>query len=153
MPPSRDMASELAYIYHILASNIRGLTLCRRLRRFRPTVQGPWPMASEPDPDRLRALEARLEKVKGAPKAEVSSTAKGFSQGEVAWRMVIELATGIVLGAGIGYGIDVLVGTLPVFLVIFSLVGFAAGIRTMLGTARELARKTAAAAEKGEGNG
>jgi ATP synthase protein I len=62
--------------------------------------------------------------------------------------MVIELATGIVLGAGIGYGIDVLAGTLPVFLVIFSLFGFAAGIRTMLGTARELAEKNAATAAK-----
>jgi ATP synthase protein I len=99
-------------------------------------------MASDPDPDRLRALEARLKKVKGAPKAQPTSTAKGFSQGEVAWRMVIELATGIVLGAGIGYGIDVLAGTLPIFLIILSLLGFAAGIRTMLGTARELAHKT-----------
>jgi ATP synthase protein I len=108
-------------------------------------------MASEPDPDRLRALEARLEKVRETPKTAPTTTAKGFSQGEVAWRMVIELATGIVLGAGIGYGIDVLAGTLPVFLVIFSLLGFAAGIRTMLGTARELGQKTAAKAAKDEG--
>jgi ATP synthase protein I len=108
-------------------------------------------MASEPDPDRLRALEARLEKVKGAPKDQPSATAKGFSQGEVAWRMVIELATGIVLGAGIGYGVDVLAGTLPVFLIILSLLGFAAGIRTMLGTARELAQKKAAPAANDEG--
>ena len=109
-------------------------------------------MASEPDPDRLRALEARLEQVKEKPKAEVTTTAKGFSQGEVAWRMVIELATGIVLGAGIGYGLDVLAGTLPIFLIIFSLFGFAAGIKTMLGTARELAVKTAAQAAKDKGN-
>ena len=109
-------------------------------------------MASEPDPDRLRALHVRLEKAKGAPKAEPTSTAKGFSQGEVAWRMVIELSTGIMLGSAIGYGVDVLFGTLPVFLVIFSLLGFAAGIKTMLGTARELAEKTAAKAAKGEGN-
>jgi ATP synthase protein I len=108
-------------------------------------------MASEPDPDRLRALQARLDKVKDKPKAEATTTAKGFSQGEVAWRMVIELATGIVLGAGLGYGIDVLMGTLPVFLVIFSLLGFAAGIRTMLGTARELGQKTAASAAKDKG--
>ncbi len=108
-------------------------------------------MASEPDPDRLRALEARLEKVKGKPKAEATTTAKGFSQGEVAWRMVIELATGIVLGAGIGYGIDVLAGTLPIFLIIFSLFGFAAGIKTMLGSARQLAQKAADdAARKGD---
>jgi ATP synthase protein I len=108
-------------------------------------------MASEPDPDRLRALEARLQKVKGTPKAEASTTAKGFSQGEVAWRMVIELATGILLGSAIGYGLDVLAGTLPIFLILFSLLGFAAGIRTMLGTARELAQKKAATAAKDEG--
>lgn len=117
-------------------------------------------MASEPDPDRLRALEARLEEVRGKPKTQGSSTAKSFSQGEVAWRMMIELATGIALGAGIGYGVDVLAGTLPLFLVILTLLGFAAGIRTMLGTARELGVKaaaaateqTAAAAAKDEGN-
>ncbi|WP_103258544.1 AtpZ/AtpI family protein [Tabrizicola aquatica] len=108
-------------------------------------------MASEPDPDRLRALEARLAQVKEKPKAQQSTTAKGFSQGEVAWRMVIELATGIGLGFAIGYGIDTLAGTIPIFLIIFTLFGFAAGIRTMLGTARELGRKAEQAA-KDEGN-
>ena len=109
-------------------------------------------MASEPDPDRLRDLEARLAKVKGVEPVKTSSTAKSFSQGELAWRMVIELSTGIMLGTAIGYGIDALLGTLPIFLIIFSLLGFAAGIRTMLGTARELGQKQAAAAAKGEGN-
>lgn len=95
-------------------------------------------MASEPDPERLRALETRLAKLRDKPKPERSQTARGFSQGEVAYRMVIELATGIVVGVGIGYGLDVLFGTLPIFLSVFSLVGFAAGVRTMLGTARQL---------------
>ena len=108
-------------------------------------------MASEPDPERLRALEVRLKKVTAAPEVKRSNTAKGFSQGEVAWRMVIELATGIMLGTAIGYGIDVLFGTLPIFLVIFSLFGFAAGVKTMLGSARELGRKAEAAA-RNEGN-
>jgi ATP synthase protein I len=103
-------------------------------------------MTSEPDPERLKALEKRIEAAKGKPKEERSQTAKGISQGEVAYRMVIELATGIVLGVGIGYGLDVLFGTLPVFLVIFSLVGFAAGVRTMMGTARQLQEKATAAA-------
>lgn len=98
-------------------------------------------MASEPDPDRLRALEARLAKAKDQAPDQQSSTAKGFSQGEVAWRMLIELMTGMFLGVGLGYGLDVLFGTLPIFLVIFSLFGFAAGIRTMLGSARQLAQK------------
>ncbi len=108
-------------------------------------------MATEPDPDRLRALDARLQKVKGKEAPAPTNTAKGFSQGEVAWRMVIELATGILLGTAIGYGIDALAGTLPVFLVIFSLFGFAAGVKTMLGTARELGRKAEKAAQD-EGN-
>jgi ATP synthase protein I len=108
-------------------------------------------MASEPDPDRLQALEKRLQQVRGKEPPPQSNTAKGFSQGEVAWRMVIELATGIVLGSAIGYGLDVLFGTLPIFLIIFSLFGFAAGIKTMLGSARELGRKAEQAA-KDEGN-
>lgn len=109
-------------------------------------------MSSEPDPERLKSLEKRIEAAKGKPKPERSQTAKGLSQGEVAYRMVIELATGILVGVGIGYGLDVLFGTLPVFLAIFSLVGFAAGVRTMLGTARQLQEKAAADAARGEGD-
>lgn len=109
-------------------------------------------MASEPDPDRLSALKARLDRAKAEPDVKPSTVAKGFSQGEVAWRMVIELSTGITLGLAIGYGIDVLLGTLPIFLIIFCFAGFAAGIRTMLGTARELGRTKADPAPKDEGN-
>ena len=109
-------------------------------------------MASEPDPDRLKALEQKLQKVKGKAPPPQTNTAKGFSQGEVAWRMVIELVTGMLLGMAIGYGLDVLAGTLPIFLIIFSLMGFAAGVKTMLGTARELGQKAAETAAKGEGN-
>ncbi len=108
-------------------------------------------MASEPDPELLRALEARLAKVKGKVPPPKTNTVKGFSQGEVAWRMVIELVTGMLLGMAIGYGLDVLFGTLPIFLIIFSLLGFAAGIKTMLGSARQMAQTAAdKAANKGD---
>jgi ATP synthase protein I len=109
-------------------------------------------MASEPDPARLKALEEKLQKVKGKEPPPQTNTVKGFSQGEVAWRMVIELVTGMLLGMGIGYGLDVLFGTLPIFLIIFSLFGFAAGVKTMLGSAKQLARKAAEDAAKDEGN-
>ncbi len=109
-------------------------------------------MALEPDPDRLRQLEARLDGLKEKPKAAPANTVKGFSQGEVAWRMVIELCTGMILGLAIGYGLDVLFGTLPIFLIIFSLIGFAAGIKTMLGSARQLAQTKAGEAARGEGD-
>lgn len=97
-------------------------------------------MAEEPDPERLRQLEARLGQVKGKPAAARVRSGKAFSQGEMAWRMVIELVSGMLLGLAIGYGLDAAFGTLPVFLVIFALLGFVAGVRTMLGTARAMAQ-------------
>lgn len=105
-------------------------------------------MADEPDQARLKALEERLAKLKAQaePTAKSGSTGAGFSQGEVAWRMVLELVTGMFLGLAIGYGLDVLFRTRPIFLVIFALLGFAAGIRTMLGTARQLNKDAAKSA-------
>ena len=99
-------------------------------------------MGDDPDLDRLRALEERLAKAKKEP-AKRSVTGTSFSQGEVAWRMVLELVTGMFLGLAIGYGLDVLFGTLPIFLIIFALLGFAAGVKTMMGSARQLAEKNA----------
>jgi ATP synthase protein I len=89
---------------------------------------------------RLRALDERITRAKAALNPpRVAQDHHSIAQ--VGWRMVIELVTGLVLGAGIGYGLDVLLGTLPLFLVLFTLLGFAAGIRTMLGSARELGLK------------
>lgn len=115
-------------------------------------------MSSEPDPERLAALEARIAAMKGGKKRVKPQTVSGFSQGEMAWRMVIELVTGMLLGMAIGYGLDWLTGLQPVFLVIFALLGFAAGVKTMLGTAKQMsaaapasATTTAAEAARDEG--
>ncbi|MEH6773775.1 MAG: AtpZ/AtpI family protein [Cereibacter changlensis] len=96
-------------------------------------------MPEDPDPDRLRALEARIAKVKGAAPAGRASTGNGFSQGELAWRMVIELVSGMLLGLSIGYGLDWVFGTMPIFLVIFAVLGFIAGIKTMMRTSQQMA--------------
>ena len=95
-------------------------------------------MVDEPDPERLRALEARLARTRVGPVPEKGATGKAFSQGEMAWRMVIELVSGMLLGLSIGFGLDWLFDTRPVFLVIFALLGFAAGVRVMLRTARSM---------------
>ena len=95
-------------------------------------------MAEEPFSERLKRLEDRIAAAR-AGRAEPPRGAHGkFTQGSLAWRMVIELVAGMALGVGIGYGIDVLAGTLPAFLVVFALLGFAAGVRTMLRTAAEV---------------
>lgn len=63
---------------------------------------------------------------------------KDYSQAQLAWRMVIELVAGLGIGFGIGYGLDTILGTMPLFLVLFIGFGFAAGVKTMLRSAREV---------------
>jgi ATP synthase protein I len=55
--------------------------------------------------------------------------------------MVTELVVGLLLGFGIGFGLDKALGTLPVFLIIFSLLGFAGGVRAMMRSAEEITKK------------
>ena len=59
-------------------------------------------------------------------------------KGGLAYRMIVELVVGMVIGIGIGYGIDYVLNTFPVFLITFSLLGFAAGVRVMLQTAKQI---------------
>jgi ATP synthase protein I len=99
-------------------------------------------MSEDPDREALRQLGDRIAKAKGATRPPGAMHSLG--QGEAAWRMVIELATGMALGLAIGYGLDSLFGTAPVMIVIFALLGFAAGVRTMLGTAAALTRQQGA---------
>lgn len=47
----------------------------------------------------------------------------------------------IVIGGAMGLGLDTLLGTIPLFLVVFVLFGLAAGVRMMLRTAQEMQRK------------
>ena len=100
-------------------------------------------MTEDPDPERLKALEARLAKLRGRPPEERTVAGVALSQGELAWRMVIELVTGVLIGLAIGYGLDEVFGTRPILLVIFALLGFAAGVRTMVGTARKMGEAAA----------
>jgi ATP synthase protein I len=93
--------------------------------------------------ERLKRLENRINAAK-ATRAEPEGGHRGeFTQGSIAWRMVTELVVGMLLGLAIGWGLDHLFGTRPVFLVLFALLGFAAGIRTMLRTADEVRHKRA----------
>ncbi|SNR58452.1 F0F1 ATP synthase subunit I [Paracoccus sediminis] len=88
------------------------------------------------DAARLRALEDRLSGLTRKPEADMPMA--GYDKAHVAWRMVTEIVAGILMGAGIGYGLDWLFGTLPVMLILFILIGFVAGIKVMMRTAAEL---------------
>jgi len=97
-------------------------------------------MADPIDPKRLNALEERLASKREAPEQEPAHE-NHYSAAQMGWRMVTELVVGMLMGLGIGYGLDKLFGTLPIFLIIFSILGFAAGVRTMMRTAQEVQRK------------
>ena len=52
--------------------------------------------------------------------------------------MIIELVTGMLLGVSLGLGLDYMIGSGPIFLIIFSLLGFMAGVKTMMATAKKM---------------
>ena len=99
---------------------------------------------SEPDPEaRLKQLETRIA---AARKAEdlVRHQDEHYSKAQQGWRMVIEMVAGVLIGFGIGYGLDSLFGTIPIFLVLFTLLGMGAGIKTMMRSAAEIQKDTLA---------
>ena len=90
------------------------------------------------DPDhkaQMKRLETRIAEAKAATQPKGSKIEEHHSQAHLAWRMVI--------GFGLGYGLDSLFGTLPIFLVVMTLLGFVAGVRTMLRSAEEVQREAA----------
>ncbi|MEP4035398.1 MULTISPECIES: AtpZ/AtpI family protein [unclassified Pseudophaeobacter] len=95
------------------------------------------PVTDDDQKQRMAQLEAKLAAARKAqePKPRVD---EHYSLANQAWRMVIELVVGLGIGFGIGYGLDRLFGTLPIFMVLFILLGLAAGVKVMLRTAQEI---------------
>jgi ATP synthase protein I len=105
---------------------------------------------SDDDPKkRLAELEARIAAAKGVE--DKPHQEEHYSQAQQGWRMVIEMVSGLGIGFGIGYGLDALFGTQPFLMVLFTLLGFAAGVNVMMRTAKEFqAKNVAAQAEENE---
>ncbi|MEM7720857.1 MAG: AtpZ/AtpI family protein [Pseudomonadota bacterium] len=97
-------------------------------------------MTEPSEQERLKALEARIAAAKQA-QAPRPHMEEHYSQAQLAWRMVVELVAGLGIGFGIGYGLDALLGTTPWLMVVFILLGFIAGVKTMIRSAQEVQRK------------
>jgi ATP synthase protein I len=95
------------------------------------------PMNSDP----LKALEKRIGDVK-ASQGKEKRMDEHYSAANVGWRMVTELVAGLGIGFGIGFGLDHLFGTLPWLMLIFTMLGFVAGVKTMLRSAHEFQNVT-----------
>jgi len=101
--------------------------------------------SDQPDPDRLRALEERLARAKGGQEP-TPHMEEHYSQAHLAWRMVIELVAGLGIGFGMGFGLDALLGTTPWLMLVFTVLGFVAGVKTMIRSAHEIQARNEAEA-------
>ena len=97
----------------------------------------------------LKSLEEKIVAAKKAVEPNPPVQNK-FSAAEVGWRMIIELTAGVFIGFGLGYGLDFLFNTKPVFILILTLFGFVAGVKTMMRSARELQKKELSAQDSTE---
>ena len=110
----------------------RGFSTCARFRTGAPIL-------SDADPrSRLTELQTKIDAAKGGSGAGKPRLEEEHSQAQIAWRMVTELVAGLGIGFAIGFGLDALAGSEPFMMVTFTLLGFWAGVRTMLRTAREI---------------
>ena len=88
---------------------------------------------------------------RGSTKARRHEAAKAPSHAAptplgIAFRFATELVAALVVGGALGWGIDWLFGTRPVFIVVMFVLGAAAGIRNVMRAAKELNARAAAAA-------
>jgi ATP synthase protein I len=97
-------------------------------------------MPDRSDAERLAALRLRIE-AERRKQEPVAPRQTHHDQAHMAWRMVIELVAGIGVGFAIGIGLDELFGTGPFLLVTFTLLGFAAGVRTLMRTATDMQQR------------
>ena len=95
---------------------------------------------------KLDELDRRIRATREARAPKRGKAGDKFTAAGMAWRMTLELVVGGMVGAVMGWGLDALFGTLPVFLVVFILLGFAAGVRTVMRSAEELRKIQAAEA-------
>lgn len=90
--------------------------------------------------DDLDDLEKRLERVR-EKHAPASNQGADTSMLGVAWRISTELVVAVLVGCGLGLGVDTLTNTRPLFMIVGLCVGIAAGLRNVFRMVREIERK------------
>ncbi|HMQ58633.1 MAG TPA: AtpZ/AtpI family protein [Rhizobiaceae bacterium] len=91
------------------------------------------------------ALKVRQSQEAATDQGRAGRDATGYGK---ALRLSSEFIAGIVVGAGLGWGLDKLAGTAPFGLIAFLLLGFGAGVLNVLRTAGLV--QSAAEAQKAE---
>jgi len=104
-----------------------------------PMTEGDSPSKRKDFGERLRALRREMRQGQG----DVGS-GRAAPQTAAGWifRLSVELAAGLLVGGVIGWGLDHWLGTNPLMLIVFFLLGAAAGIYNVIRAAMQLNRET-----------
>lgn len=94
--------------------------------------------AGKQDPPPLDEFSSRLDAARKAadPNAESPDAARGRAMGK-GFRLASELVAAMIVGPGLGLGVDRLAGTAPWGLLVGILLGFAAGVRNVAQAMKE----------------
>ena len=96
----------------------------------------------------FKELDSRLQAAQARPTPQEPSRKDAASGLGAAFRIAVDLVAGVAVGVAIGLLLDRWLGTAPWLLIVFFLLGSAAGIRNVFKTAQRLeeaARKARAA--------
>ncbi|WP_454918171.1 AtpZ/AtpI family protein [Xanthobacter sediminis] len=89
---------------------------------------------------RLKRLDSSLGQVRAKgeiPAAKGAADTSSRSGVALAFRLGAEFVSGVLVGAAIGYGVDRFLAISPWGLIVFTLIGFAAGVLNMMRAAGE----------------
>ena len=93
-------------------------------------------MTEDPTDKAFKELESRISAIRG--KHEESDGGKKTQPNlSLGMRAVVDLISGVAVGTGIGYALDVWFQTLPLMMLICMVLGLGGGIRLLLETAKE----------------
>ena len=85
----------------------------------------------------LERFESRLDAVKAKHAPDVDDVSDGTILG-MAWRLSTEIIVAVLVGMGLGYGLDKLFGTKPWMMLVGVGFGFAAGIMNVMRSAAKM---------------
>ncbi|MCX5497482.1 AtpZ/AtpI family protein [Kaistia dalseonensis] len=96
--------------------------------------------------ERLRALGSRLDKAQADAKQQAQAgepSSAGMQGMGLAVRVASEFASGVLVGAGLGWLVDKWLGTSPWGLIVLLLLGFVAGVLNVLRAVGKVAQPEA----------
>jgi ATP synthase protein I len=96
------------------------------------------PGDDSPDTSDLAARIARAQAARPKRKAPADAGGPGLAGANRGFRLASEFVAAIVVGGGLGYGIDTLAHTRPWAMIVLLLLGFAAGVRNIVRSAAEM---------------